>query len=194
MDPTTPTVRAPALPDAAAAAWRAALALPPLRDLPYKVETDAAGRLVLSPHKTDHAFVQGTLFELLLAHVEPPGTVSTELAVATPEGVKVVDVTWISEARRAQIPDGAAASPVLPELCIEVLSASNMEAEMAAKRRLYLAGGAKEVWLCDANGRLRFYDADGPREQSALAPTFPDRVERRGSDAAADDATAAEQF
>ena len=109
----------------------------------------------------------------------------------TPAGVKGPDVAWISDARYAQIDDdGSEGSPVMPELCVEILSPSNTEAEMAAKRRLYLAGGAEEVWLCDANGRLRFYDADGPREQSALAPTFPDRVERRGSDAAADDAAA----
>jgi hypothetical protein len=180
MDTTTPDLRVDAPPEAARIAWAHALDRPALHDLPYKVETDAAGRLVLSPHRTDHTFVQGTLFELLLRHVEAEGKVSTELAVATPEGVKVVDVIWISAARRAQIPDGAVASPVMPEICVEVLSPTNTDAEMDAKRRLYLDGGAEEVWLCDAQGRMRFYDAEGPRTRSRLAPTFPARVERRG--------------
>lgn len=65
----------------------------------------------------------------------------------------------------------------MPELCIEVLSASNTEEEMQEKRVLYFEEGAQEVWTCNSEGELRFYDESGARSSSALAPTFPDAIE-----------------
>jgi Uma2 family endonuclease len=105
-----------------------------------------------------------------------------EFAVHTSDGVKVPDVVWISAERRAEIPDGAEASPIMPELCVEVLSDSNTEAEMADKRRLYFEGGAKEVWLVSrkigSNAvQVRFFSAEGEIEQSQLAPDFPRQVQ-----------------
>jgi Uma2 family endonuclease len=64
----------------------------------------------------------------------------------------------------------------VPEICIEVLSDSNAEAEMEAKRRLFFEGGAEEVWIVGPGGELRSFDPAGERERSALAPTFPERI------------------
>jgi Uma2 family endonuclease len=61
----------------------------------------------------------------------------------------------------------------MPELCVEVLSDSNTEGEMTQKRQLYFEGGADEVWTCDPDGRVRFFDAEGERSDSAFAPSFP---------------------
>lgn len=72
-----------------------------------------------------------------------------------------------------EIPDDAEASPVMPELVVEVLSPSNTRAEIEEKRRIYFAGGAQEVWTCDADGRMSFYDAGGEISRSRLAPAFP---------------------
>jgi Uma2 family endonuclease len=66
--------------------------------------------------------------------------------------------------------------PVAPEICVEVLSDSNTENEMAEKRHLYFARVAREVWVCDTGGRLRFFDADGEIKTSALAPAFPQQI------------------
>lgn len=65
----------------------------------------------------------------------------------------------------------------MPEICIEVLSRSNTAAEMEDKRRLFFEGGAGEVWIVDADGRVTFYDANGTLEASKLAPDFPATVE-----------------
>lgn len=156
-----------------ASLWHRALHDPQLQDLPFKIETNAHGQLVLSPHKPVHSRQQSHILRLLDRHAPSSGEAVIEFAVETTEGVKVPDVVWISEERWAQIPDGAAASPVVPELCVEVVSTSNTGAEMDEKRRLYLEGGAREVWTCDLEGQVRFYDGDGERSSSRLAPSFP---------------------
>ena len=157
------------------ALWHRALSDPHLRDAPYKVETNAQGQLLLSPHKPQHSFAQVRLTDLLDEHAPENGDRAVEFAVETPDGVKVPDVVWMSDRRIAQIPEGAEASPILPELCIEVLSAGNTKKEMADRIALYLDSGAREVWLVEADGAVTFYDADGERAASALAPSFPKR-------------------
>ena len=86
------------------------------------------------------------------------------------------DVVWISDERLDEAPDEVAAQPVMPELCVEVLSPSNTPREMEEKRALYLSGGALEVWLVSPEGAVTFYDESGPLEASRLAPTFPAKL------------------
>ena len=160
-----------------ASLWHRALHDPQLQDLPFKIETNEYGQLVLSPHKPIHSYLQMRTGELLYKYIDRPGRRAVELAVETPEGVKVPDVVWMTEERWSQIPNDAEASPVMPELCVEVLSESNTDAEMAKKLRLYFEMGAEEVWTCNADGQIRFFDADGERTTSALAPSFPASIE-----------------
>ena len=65
---------------------------------------------------------------------------------------------------------------IAPEICVEVVSASNTGEEMEEKKSLYFARGAQEVWVCE-NGVMRFYRPDGPLEKSVLVPDFPKRIE-----------------
>lgn len=157
--------------------WRRALTDPSLRDLPYKVETNEHGQLVLSPHKPRHSLQQGRiaalLRELAPAAGLPSGEATTEFAVETPGGIKVPDVIWISHERLADLPEDAEASPVMPEIVVEVLSGSNTRAEMEQKRRLYFEARAREVWMCDPEGRLSFFGAKGELPTSELMPSFP---------------------
>jgi Uma2 family endonuclease len=91
--------------------------------------------------------------------------------------VKVPDVVWISKERLAEMPDDAEASPVMPEVVVEVLSEGNTDAELAAKRQLYFDEGAVEVWTCAADGTMTFHDETGAIEASAVVPSFPREVE-----------------
>ena len=166
----------PGTPPAGTALWSRVLRDPALHDLPYRVETSADDQILLSPHKPRHSFLQSRLVRLMLEHLPQTGEPTVEFAVETPEGVKVPDVVWISDERAAQIPDDIDASPVLPEVVVEVLSRSDPKRAMALKRALYLACGAVEVWTCDQNGLLTFYDASGELGASALAPSFPPSV------------------
>lgn len=101
-----------------------------------------------------------------------------ELAVQTADDVKVVDVAWVSDQRLDIIEDEIAAS-IAPEICIEVKSASNTDEEMLEKRDLYFGAKAEEVWLCDKEGRMSFYNPQGKLSQSLLVPDFPAQIQRK---------------
>jgi Uma2 family endonuclease len=160
-------------------AWSRALRDQSLRDLPYKIETNEYGQLVMSPQKPHHGRMQSRIDVLLSAHVDRPGECAVEFAVETAKGVKVPDVVWISEERLQRVPADIEASPIAPEICIEVLSTSNIRAEIDEKRRLYFEYGALEVWTCDIEGRLRFFTVAGERPNSEMVPSFPRTIAGR---------------
>jgi Uma2 family endonuclease len=47
---------------------------------------------------------------------------------------------------------------------------------MIEKRALYFEAGAKEVWLCDENGEMSFFNVQQQLEQSQLVPAFPLKI------------------
>jgi Uma2 family endonuclease len=155
--------------------WEEILANPRFADLPYKVETTEHGQIVLSPQKPRHGRLQSLLSNVLAQHLDH-GATAVEFAVETPKGVKVPDVVWMSDERWEAFPEDAAASPVMPEIVVEVLSVSNTAAEMEEKRRLYFTGGAQEVWIVTPEGDITFYGPGGLHESSQLVPTFPRRL------------------
>ena len=148
--------------------WQEVCDDPVFRDLPYKIELNEWGQVVMSPASNRHGMLQALLVEAL-RQARQDGTVITECSIQTGKGVKVPDVVWIS-------PDFGKGFGVItpypksPELCVEILSASNILAEMAEKRELYFARGAQEVWLCDEQGGLTFYDCTGQLPASRLCP------------------------
>jgi hypothetical protein len=145
--------------------WTRALRDPSLRDLPYKVETNEHGQLVLTPHKPRDSLQQGRIAALLRERAAaaglPPGEATTEFAVETSGGIKVPDVVWISAERLASLPEDAETSPVMPEIIVEVLSKTDTQAEMADKRRLYFEAGTGILDLRPA-GTARLPRSFGP--------------------------------
>lgn len=154
--------------------WNEIVNDPALRELPYKVETNAQGQIILSPQTNRHSVQQKRIQDLLDEHA-PEGMSPPELALATSQGVKVPDVAWMSDGRWEQMQNTGDPSTLAPEICVEVLSESNTVDEMAEKRALYRDSGAEEVWIVEQDGRIRFY-ADGEIESSQIAPNVPDRV------------------
>jgi Uma2 family endonuclease len=67
-------------------------------------------------------------------------------------------------------------STLAPEICVEVLSEVNTDAEMQEKRQLYREAGTGEVWLVADDGSVRFF-ADERLDRSTVAPDFPERVD-----------------
>jgi len=64
-----------------------------------------------------------------------------------------------------------------PEICIEVLSPSNSQLQMAEKRALYFEAGASEFWICDLDGSMTFHlQGLEQSERSVLCPDFPTQV------------------
>jgi Uma2 family endonuclease len=48
---------------------------------------------------------------------------------------------------------------------------------MIEKRALYFEAGAKEVWLCDENGFMSFFNSEKQLTVSELVPKFPLKVD-----------------
>ena len=155
--------------------WQEVCDHPSLQDLPFKIELNEEGKVLMTPVKIYHAALQGEL-EFLLRSRLRTGKTMPECAVQTRQGVRVADVVWVSEAVFAKIRQETACS-VCPEICIEVVSASNTEEEMQEKRKLYFEQGAKEVWLCSEEGKLRFFTVQGEQSASSLVPDFPPQIQ-----------------
>jgi Uma2 family endonuclease len=150
--------------------WDELCADPRFRDLPYKIELTAQGRIIMTPHRPVHSTYQARLAKLLEQYA-PPGVVLPELAIQTAGGVRVADVAWMTRERHERmLTESAATLP--PEICIEVASPGNSVAELEVKAKLYLDAGAKEVWFC-RDGTMEFL----PGQHSELAPGFPPQVE-----------------
>ena len=162
-------------PAALIALWDALCEDALIADLPYKVETNERGQLLMSPASTSHSRWQARMTYRLFAAIEVAGLggeVLTECAVLTSQGIKVPDVAWISEASwKARANQNLLAAA--PDICVEVMSASNSSEEMTHKTALYFSCGAREVWIVDEAGRPSFYDEKGPRAASAILPDFP---------------------
>jgi len=147
-----------------------------LQDLPFKIELNKWGQIVMSPVKIRHSFYQGRIQRLLESLLDT-GEVMPECAIDTSDGVKVADVVWCSAARFDQIEDEVSAS-IAPEVCIEVKSSGNTLDEMEFKKKLYFAAQALEVWLCNEQGQMKFYNEQSELPESLLVPNFPLQIKR----------------
>ena len=142
-----------------------------LQDLPYKIELNKAGKIIMSPTRNRHGYYAGKIARLL-AELMVEGESFVELAIDTEDSTKVADAARASPKTFKIIKDEVGCS-VAPEICVEVVSPHNSETEMAEKRKLYLSAGAEEFWLCDQSGRMEFFTRDGQITHSGLCPDFP---------------------
>jgi len=163
--------------DRSGLSWTKICEDPLLQDLPYKVETNQYGQIVLSPHSRLHSRLQILVNDRLRDHLDH-GERFVELAIETANGTKVADVAWMSADRYVSIPESAEPTPQAPEICVEIRSAGNSDHEMAEKRSLYFDAGAEEVWICAEDGTLTFHDQTGEIDASHRVPAFPRQLER----------------
>ncbi len=155
--------------------WTSICEDPLLANLPYKIQTDKWGNIVMSPASNRHGIYQAKIV-VLLSRMMDTGTVITECSVETSEGTKVADVAWAST-QFIQTHKDATPFIEAPEICVEIISRSNTLAEMDEKKELYFARGCKEFWLCDSEGAMKFYKNTGELKHSLIFNQFPDRVE-----------------
>ena len=146
-----------------------------LATLPYRIESDRWGNVVMSPPpRSRHAEYQGRI-ALLLEQMMTGGLSMPECPIQTDEGVKAADVAWVSQERRASRPNDPVYL-IAPEICVEVVSPSNSEGELNERKRLFFEKGANEFWLCGLDGEVSFFDPGGPIPHSQLCPDFPGKV------------------
>ena len=85
----------------------------------------------------------------------------TEAPIATPAGLFLADLAWLSP---AYIKAHGIQSPLMraPEVCIEIVSPSNSVKELNEKKDAYLALGAEEVWVIyPKSKRCEFHGSQG---------------------------------
>ncbi len=144
--------------------WQQVIENPFLQDLPFKIELNKWGKILMSPASNNHGNLQYEVAKRL-DNSKRSGKLIIECSIKTSEGVKVADVAWASD---GFIEKYGFKTPydVAPEICVEVVSPSNSAGEMKEKIQLYLNQGAKEVWLCSSEGKISYYSHDGKMDES----------------------------
>jgi Uma2 family endonuclease len=159
--------------------WAELLADPELAKYEGRIETDRHGHIVMSPPPApSHGSFQAEI-AWLLRNMMADGRVLTECPISTADGVRAADVAWASSACMKRL-NGKVCFPTCPEICVEVMSPGNTEAEIADKMALYFDAGAREVWLCATDGAVTFFGPGARRvPRSKLCPEFPAKVKLR---------------
>lgn len=142
-----------------------------------RIETDRYGHIIISPPPApSHGSYQSEIVHLLRESFSH-GRVISECPISTADGVKAADVTWASPECMRNL-GNRACFPIAAEICVEVLSPGNTQAEIEEKMALYFDAGAKEVWVCTRQGAMRFYEhgTTRPIRSSRLCSEFPKQV------------------
>jgi Uma2 family endonuclease len=158
--------------------WAELLADRDLARFEGRIETDRHGQIIMSPPPApSHGSLQLEIGHLL-RQLMPDGRTLTECPISTADGVKAADVAWVSPERMREL-GNQVCFPKAPDVCVEVLSPSNSQAEMREKMALYFDAGAREVWLCSEKGAVSFF---GPGTGHSLSiseicPQFPQQID-----------------
>jgi Uma2 family endonuclease len=143
--------------------WANVIDNPLLKDLPFKIELNKWGKILMSPANNNHGRLQYEVGARIDRH-KRSGKIIMECSIQTADGVKVADVAWASD---AFIEKYGYSTPYIkaPEICVEITSRSNSEIE--EKVQLYLAKGAIEVWVVNESGDTAYYTYEGQLPGSA---------------------------
>ena len=150
--------------------WSEVISNPLLQNLPFKIELNQFGQLLMSPVSNLHGLIKARLAAALLNEM-PKGEVITGCSIETSDGVKVADVVWASATFIAEY---GYSTPYIkaPELCIEIVSPSDSKQEMAQKTELYLARGAQEVWIIHEGAEIDIFTHTGPLTKSQFSDSL----------------------
>lgn len=145
--------------------WASAINDPFLKDLPFKIELDKWGKILMTPASNHHGSLQFETGSKIRDAKKGEGKVIAECSIQTRQGVKVADIAWASNSFIKQF---GFETPYkrAPEICVEVVSPSNAQGEIDEKIELYLAQGAREVWIVSEDGATRYYSDGGEMKQS----------------------------
>ena len=144
--------------------WLELLDNPFFQNIPYKVELNKFGQILMSPASNKHGILQNKVARQI-ENFNQDGIVIIECSILTSEGVKVADVAWASDIFIEEFGE-MTPYPKSPEICVEILSPGNSNAEIEEKIRLYLEKGALEVWIVSEHGKVNFFTHTGQLKNS----------------------------
>lgn len=151
-----------------AAKWHELMENPFFRDVPYKVELNKFGQVLMSPASNRHGIIKFQIGKRIFEKLNY-GEIANSCSILTSDGVRVSDVAWLSDEFYAEFGEQTP-YPKAPEICVEVKSPANSKAEMEEKIRLYLEKGALEVWIIDESAKINFHTHTGKMKTSKIAP------------------------
>ena len=150
--------------------WQELMNNPFFRDVPYKVELNKFGQILMSPASNRHGILQFKVGSEIREKIGS-GIIVTECSILTSEGVRVADVAWLSDDFFAEFGE-TTPFPKAPEICVEVKSPANSKGEKEEKIRLYLEKSALEVWIVDEYAKVSFHTHTGKIKKSKLVEKF----------------------
>jgi Uma2 family endonuclease len=145
--------------------WVNVINNPFLKNLPFKIELNKWGKILMSPASNNHGRLQYEVGSLI-DKKKVGGKIIMECSIETSDGVKVADVAWASDEFIAKYGYNTPYTRA-PEICVEITSPSNSKGEIEEKIQLYLAKGALEVWIVDETGETKFFSYEGELEHSS---------------------------
>jgi Uma2 family endonuclease len=146
--------------------WAQVVDNPLFRNLPFKIELNRFGQVLMSPASNKHGRIEYRVGRAI-ERGHKGGEIIIECSIQTSDGVKVSDVAWASDEFIAKYGYDTP-YPRAPEICVEVVSPSNSDEEIKHKADLYLARGAVEVWIVDEDMHVRYFSAIGETKHSEM--------------------------
>jgi Uma2 family endonuclease len=135
-------------------------------EAPDYYELNEFGEVILSPRPTNlHQLRVQSVVDELNRQLGPRAV--SEVSVLTDRGIRVPDVSWMPT-ERWNATRAATPLPIVPDVCVEVLSPGNTQEEIAMKVGAYLRGGAREVIVVSVSGESSFHGPEGRRDVSSL--------------------------
>lgn len=166
MSVNAEVIEAPLAPDQLARRWRALAADPTFEDVAGKIELTEWGEILMSPVGKSRGIAAMTIAETLRRALR--GHTMAEVGVATSIGVRAPDVAWCSDEYLAAHPEEMPLSSA-PEICVEIISASNALPKLREKAMAYVGAGAVEAWIVfPQSRRLEIYNHQGRIEASSF--------------------------
>lgn len=122
----------------------------------------------LSGAVESHVGLQAGKIAQLLAQQLPDGHLVFNAAIETPDGIRTIDVGWISNSRMKTMrtePTWSAA----PDISVAIVSRKRPVQEAEIDNHFLLKSGAREAWIVMPDGTLdRRTQSGGPRMQLAI--------------------------
>ncbi len=161
------TIEAPLAPGELARRWQALCADPTFEDIAGKIELTEWGEILMSPVGKSHGIAAMRIGEALRTALG--GRSMAEVGIATAIGVRAPDVAWCSDAYLGAHPEEMPLAAA-PELCVEIVSATNALPKLREKAMAYVNAGAVEAWIVYPQSReIESYGREGRKTATSFA-------------------------